>query len=143
MDTNPGFVVKIAERLAEQGAVMMQPGHPIRRYLVGSFRWVSPDRVAWFVAHGEDEEDVHLLVFDQVQIVDGHGVCFLRQSEVLGYLTAIDHAQLDDPDDYRIGWQLWLEVAPLKTALIERALQRIPSRDAAMTLGALVARAEP
>src|SRR5262249_45607336 len=85
----------------------------------------------WFVAHGDAKADAHGLDFDHVQVVDNLGLCFMRDGHVQAYLSPIGAAQVDDPDDYRIGWQIWREVAPLYDAMIERAFEHLENQIAA------------
>lgn len=115
----------------QSGAVMAVAGSPASYDLVGSFRWVSEQEVMWFVAHGDDETDAHGLVFDHVQLVDELGLCFMRDGRVQAYLSPIETAQVEDPDDYRIGWQIWREVAPLYDAMIERAFEHLENQTTA------------
>lgn len=114
-----------AERLVSQGAVMTLAGLPLRHHLVGCLRWPEPNLILWFVAHGDSERDGYALSFDEIQVVPGVGIAFLQDGAVLAYLTRIASAQLEDPDDYLIGWQIWKEVAPLHEAVMARAFARL------------------
>lgn len=114
-----------AERLVSQGAVLTLAGLPLRRHLVGCLRWAEPNLILWFVAHGDSERDGHALSFEEIQVVPGTGIAFLQDGAVLAYLTSISSAQLEDPDDYLIGWQIWREVAPLHEAVMARAFARL------------------
>src|SRR5207249_4014230 len=124
MDTNPIHVQAIAEQVVGQGAVITIPGMPIRRDLVGCLRWINDSQIMWFVAHGDSDRDAFALTFDEVRIVKNLGIGFIKGGVLRGYLTKISEAQVEDPDDYRIGWQIWKEVAPLHGAVIERAFAR-------------------
>jgi hypothetical protein len=131
-------VRELSDQMVQAGAVMAVAGSPASYDLVGAFRWTDEQHVMWFVAHGDAELDAHALSFDHVQVVDNLGLCFMRDGRVQAYLSRIETAQVDDPEDYRIGWQIWREVAPLYDAMIERAFDhleqqpstpRSPSRD--------------
>src|SRR5215510_13035456 len=106
-------VREISDQIVQSGAVMAVAGSPASYDLVGSFRWLNEQQVMWFVAHGDAEVDAHGLDFDHVQVVDNLGLCFMSDGRVQAYLSPIETAQVDDPDDYRIGWKIWREVAPL------------------------------
>jgi hypothetical protein len=108
-----------ATRTVASGAIMILPGCPVMRFLVGDFVWLEAGRIFWFTAYGDSPGDGHLLEFDDVRMVDGVGVSFSRREKIVGQLTRIEQAGVDDPDDYRIAWQLWQEVAPLRAAMIE------------------------
>jgi hypothetical protein len=114
-----------AERLVSQGAVLTIAGLPLRPHLIGALRWAGPNRVLWFVAHGDSECDGHALQFDEVEVIPGAGMAFLRDGAVLAYLTSIAGAPVEDPDDYRIGWQIWKDVTPLHEAVMTRAFTRL------------------
>jgi hypothetical protein len=121
MDETTASLQHLTLQLANEGAVMLQPGVPPTRHLVGAWRWVDKCAVAWFTAHGDSMSDAHVLRFDEVRLAGNHGVSFLREGNVVGYLTSIAHAAVDDPDDYLIGWQIWREVAPLHGSFVEAA----------------------
>jgi hypothetical protein len=118
-------VREISDQIVQSGAVMAVAGSPASYDLVGAFRWTDEHHVMWFVAHGDAETDAHELGFDHVQAIDNLGLCFMREGRVQAYLSPIETAQVDDPDDYRIGWQIWREVAPLYDAMIERAFDHL------------------
>jgi hypothetical protein len=108
-----------AQRLVAGGAIMSLPEPRLEQHLVGHLEWVEPRRLFWFTAYGESLTDGHVLEFDAVHVADGQGVYFSTSGNIVSYLTAIDQAKVDDPDDYRIAWQLWQEVVPLRRSLIE------------------------
>jgi hypothetical protein len=121
---------EISEQFVQSGAVMAVAGSPATYDLVGSLRWIDDKRLMWFVAHGDAEADAHAMDFDHVQVVDNLGLCFMRAGRVEAYLSPIEAAQVDDPEDYRIGWQIWREVAPLYDAMIERAFDHLEHQTA-------------
>lgn len=122
--------VLAAQRLVTAGAIMTLPGPRLEQQLVGYLEWLEPQRLFWFTAYGEALSDGHLLEFDTLQ-THQRGITFSAGGRIVSLLTTIDHAGVDDPDDYRIAWQLWQEVAPLRRTLIEacaHALTRGASR---------------
>lgn len=72
--------------------------------LVGDFRWFSHDRVFYFAAYGDDSRDAHVLRFDATQVIDNTKVCFWESGKIAAFLSLVDHAEVDDRDDYRIAW---------------------------------------
>jgi hypothetical protein len=104
---------------------MTLPGFPAVRLLVGHLRWLDDGRVFWFAAFGDAPDDGRLFHFDETQVIENYGVYFVTARNVIGYLSTIDAAGVDDPDDYRIGWQLWQEVAPLRQRFINGCCQRL------------------
>jgi hypothetical protein len=109
-----------AHELVSAGAIMTVPGPQPAQNLVGHLEWLESRRIFWFTAYGETLADGHLLDFDSLQVVEGRGIYFARQGNIVSQLTPIDQANVEDPDDYRIAWQLWQEVVPLRRPLIER-----------------------
>jgi hypothetical protein len=102
---------------------MLEAGSPLRHHLVGAWRWVDASTVCWFTAHGDSPLDAHILHFDEAEEDGKGGVCFRQKETVVGHLTPINQAGVEDPDDYVIGWQIWQEVAPLHAPLVARALE--------------------
>jgi hypothetical protein len=122
--STPSGIELLAQRVVGNGAIMTLPGCPILRSLVGHFVWLDPQRVFWFTAYGDTVADGHLLEFETTR-ASSAGVYFLNKGQVAACLTNIDEAGVDDPDDYRIAWQLWQEVAPLRSGLIEEACAQL------------------
>jgi hypothetical protein len=122
-------VREASDQIVQTGAVMAVKGSPATYHLVGALRWTDDHQVMWFVAHGDSEEDAHVLNFDHVQMVETLGLCFMQDDRVQGYLSPIDSAQVEDPDDYRIGWKIWHEVAPLYENIIARAFDSLEGRN--------------
>jgi hypothetical protein len=122
-------VREASDQIVQGGAVMAVEGSPATYHLVGALRWTDDQHVLWFVAHGDSENDAHALSFDQVQVNDNGGLSFMHQNRVQGYLSPIAHAQVEDRDDYRIGWQIWHEVAPLYENMIARAFDSLEARE--------------
>lgn len=117
------------ERLLATGAIVTLSGEP-RPILVGACEWRDARHCLLFAAHGDAVADAHAMAFDEALVNAGGSVTFLRDDHVVGALHAIDDADVDDPDDYRIAWQLWEEVAPMRQAFIERcfAVRRVERR---------------
>ena len=98
---------------------MTLPGPDLGRHLVGYLEWLGARRLFWFTAYGESLADAHLLEFESLHVIAERGVYFSAGGNLIASLTTIDHANVEDPDDYRIAWQLWQEVAPLRRKLID------------------------
>ena len=113
-----------AQRLVQEGAIMTVPGRPDLPALIGDLRW-GEGCVCWFAAFGDSPRDAHRLEFTEAHAVQWHGICFLDGRVTAARLWTIDAAGVEDPDDYRVAWQLWQQVAPLRTALIEECYARL------------------
>jgi hypothetical protein len=107
-----------AQKLVQDGAIMTLPGQPGRHALIGDLRW-SNGSICWFTAFGDAASDAHRIDFTEAQTVQRHGIHFVNEDMAAGYLSSIDAADVEDPDDYRVAWQLWQQIAPLRTKLIE------------------------
>ena len=46
---------------------------------------------------------------------------FHGAGRIAALLTPIEKSAVDDPEDYRVAWQLWQEVLPVRQKLIDRA----------------------
>jgi hypothetical protein len=97
----------------------MLPGPRPEQHLVGYLEWLAPQRLFWFTAYGESVSDGHLLEFDTTHVVEERGIFFSSGGNIVSSLTPIAQANVEDPDDYRIAWQLWQEVAPLRRRVID------------------------
>ena len=117
----------IAERLVADGAVFAfaAPAAPI---LVGDLRWSDPDAVLIFAGNGDRVSDTHFVRYDEALPQPDGSVEFVRAGSPAGRLQRIATATVEDPDDYRIGWQLWQCVAPLRRKLIERCFDEAEQR---------------
>jgi hypothetical protein len=113
-----------AQKLVQEGAIMTVPGRPGGQALIGDLRW-SEGSVCWFTAFGDSPGDAHRLDFTEAHVVQRHGISFLNGRVTTARLSTIDAADLEDPDDYRVAWQLWQQVAPLRAALIENCYSRL------------------
>lgn len=113
-------VKPIADSLAASGAVMTVWHSPAMQYLVGDFQWTAHDRVFWFAANGDATSDGHVLRFDDAEASEEQ-VRFLRGGQLVGLLSAIDRAEVDDRDDYRVAWSIWQQVAPVRRPLMAEA----------------------
>jgi hypothetical protein len=107
--------------LVARGAVLTVWNSPPRHFLVGELCWIDANRLFWFTAHGDREDDGHILEFDRAEFIDGHGVQFFRDAKRVGLLTDIAAADVDDPEDYSVAFALWQQVFPRTRLLIERA----------------------
>ena len=113
-----------AQKLVQDGAIMTLPGQPGRQALIGDLRWCEGS-ICWFTAFGDSPGDAHRLDFTEAQTVQRHGIHFVNDCGATGYLSSIDAAGVEDPDDYRVAWQLWQQIAPLRTKLIEDSYARL------------------
>ncbi|HVU33462.1 MAG TPA: hypothetical protein VHE61_08500 [Opitutaceae bacterium] len=115
---------EITVALAARGAIMHVIGQPALYYLVGSFAWLGPRHVFWFVAHGDAEVDGRVIEFDESQVLNRERIAFVRNRSVVAYLVSIENAGVEDPDDYHVAWQIWQQVAPAQSGFIARLLAR-------------------
>jgi len=113
-----------AQKLVQDGAIMTLPGQPRRQALIGDLRWCD-GAICWFAAFGDSPRDAHRLDFTEAQAVQRHGIHFVNERGATGYLSSIDAAGVEDPDDYRVAWQLWQQIAPLRTKLIESSYAQL------------------
>lgn len=111
--------VLAAQQLVASGAIMtlMQPQR--EQHLIGYLEWLEPRRLFWFTAYGEGHSDAHLLEFDGEPVIQNSVIYFRSEGKIVSLLSAIDRAEVEDPDDYTIAWRLWQEVMPLRRTLIE------------------------
>lgn len=114
-----------SSRLAANGAVLViDDDRRPEPYLVGDFSWIGANRVFWFTAHGDREDDGHVLEFDRAEFLDGKGVEFLTDGKRVALLTEIARAPVEDPEDYSVAFSLWQQVAPRTRPLIQRSRAR-------------------
>lgn len=111
-------------QLAANGAVLHVWNSPVHSYLVGDLDWLDENRMFWFTAHGDREDDGHVLEFDMAEFVDGQVVEFFHRGQRVGLLTDIATAKVDDPEDYAVAFSLWRQVEPRTRHLIRRARER-------------------
>jgi hypothetical protein len=105
---------------------------PAEHFLVGDFAWLGPTQVFWFAANGDSTADEHVLEFEQVEQKDD-GLHFFAGGRRVGLLSAIEEAAVEDPDDFRIAWQIWQQIAPLRGGLLERARHQCAAHTGATT----------
>lgn len=126
-----------AERLRAALDVLVNTGaiatlsHEPRPVLVGELQWIDERRILLFTAHGDSPADAHPLDFDDAIINSRGSVTFLRDNHVVSALHGIDDSDVGDLDDYRIAWQLWQEVAPLRRDFIGRCFAALRTDDGA------------
>jgi hypothetical protein len=119
------FAVRTAvDALYRAGAIATLATEP-RPILVGDIHWLPGTGLLLFAAYGDGPGDAHLVHFDSAVVNSSGSITFARGSKMEGTLHRIEEADLDDPDDYRIAWQLWQEVAPVHRPLIERCFAAI------------------
>jgi hypothetical protein len=111
---------QIADTLAASGAVMTVWNSPATQYLVGDLQWIEGDRIFWFAAHGDSTADGHVLRFETAELAEG-SVRFLDRGKTVALLSAIERADVDDRDDYRVAWSIWQQVAPVRRSLMAEA----------------------
>lgn len=129
LDVSTTRVRAAVDRLFTLGAIAALTDEP-RPILVGEVEWMDDTNLFVFAAHGDAPADAHRLTFDDAVINSRGSVTLLRDEHVVGVLHAIDDADVDDPEDYRIAWQLWQEVAPLRRELIDRCFEALQASDA-------------
>ena len=108
--------------LIHNGAIIQTAGAPAM--LVGELRWLLDSAIAWIPAFADRPDDTRLFSFDQVQVRESR-IVFTNAGVTTAEIAAISAAVVDDPDDYRVGWQLWLEVAPLRRSFLESCFARV------------------
>lgn len=114
----------VTNRLATRGAVLAVWHSPPECFLVGELRWIDSHRLFWFTAHGDREDDGHVLEFDSVEFLAPDRVQFFQQGKRVGLLTDIRGAAVEDPEDYAVAFALWQQVEPRTRPLIERCRSR-------------------
>jgi hypothetical protein len=107
--------------LAARGAIIEICGVTPEHFLVGEFAWLDAHRIFWFIAHGDRENDGGVLEFDRAEVIDGHSVQFVKGARRIARLTDIASSAVDDPEDHRVAFALWQQVAPCARALIQRS----------------------
>jgi len=117
----------LAINLVHSGAILAASGQ--EACLVGEFRWNAPHRIAWFPAFGDRLDDARACVFDRTSTEPG-AIMFWRGRTRVARLASIDAMEVDDPEDFQIGWQLWLEVVPLRRGFINAAFDALLRPDA-------------
>jgi hypothetical protein len=111
-----------AESLVRRGAVLSGVDCPL--LLIGDFRWGGANRILWFPAFGDRAADAGGFSFHEASLEPSR-IAFRHSRGYELVLSAIDAAPVDDRDDYRVAWQLWQQVAPLRRSLIERAYAQL------------------
>jgi hypothetical protein len=126
-------IESVAHQLAADGAIITVCHSPCVAYLVGSLRWANDGsrRLLFFAANGDGPDDGHELSFDAVEQTEA-GLRFTRGDKVVGTLLPIGAAEVDDPDDYRVGWSIWQQVAPAKARFVASLLDRMEARSRAI-----------
>lgn len=110
----------IVEKILEQGAVMRRLGDYEATFLVATFAWLDERRVFWFTVGGESEFDGHVLEFDEARAPHALGIEFVRDGQLVGYLTTIEEADLDNEPDFLRAHEAWKAVAADHAEFIER-----------------------
>lgn len=108
--------------LARHVAVITVWQSPPESYLVGQLQWLSESRLFFFAANGDGPADAHQLEFDS-SLLDSGAVRFFRAGKLVGLLTPLERADVPDPEDYRVGWQIWQTNAPMKQPLIDQLVE--------------------
>jgi hypothetical protein len=106
------------------GAIMLQSALSLPS-LVAALRWVDDFSAVWFPAFGDKPTDAVLLCYDSLRIGSRGAVDFLEEGAVVGSVNTWEVADVDIREDYRIAWQLWLQVAPLHASFISRCFRNI------------------
>ena len=115
------------EQLVTGGAVLYTP-HSETFVLIGDARWTKNGALLLFSAFGERNEDITCIHDANVARVGESGVMWFQSGAPIFQLSAIEHAPIADPDDYRIAWALWQQVVPLRRELIERCFDTIEAQ---------------
>jgi hypothetical protein len=115
-------VKSAGEVLFAVGAVASLSSEP-RPRLIGDMQWLEGRELLIFTAYGDGPADVHCLRFDEALLNERGSIIFMCGGHVAGTIQCIEDSDVDDPDDYRIAWQLWQEVAPIYQPLIQRCYE--------------------
>jgi hypothetical protein len=107
--------------MAAKGAVLTLPGTPPITILVGRLFFCEPGVALVFPAFGEAPEDTLVLKFDHTAAYP-FGVAFCRGNDVCALLGPIEQARLEDPDDFKVAWQLWNEMEALRSGVTEYSI---------------------
>lgn len=110
-----------AETLYRNGAVLEFADDPSAAMLLGDLQWSEQGGVLAFAAYGEGPRDARHLRFDHAAYDGDATVWFSREGRMLATLRRIEDAEIEDPQDYRIAWQLWQQVAPLRRNVIDNS----------------------
>jgi hypothetical protein len=113
---------RACDAVFRKGGIMH--GGPDGAAMVGEMRWIDANRIFWFAAHGDSRRDAYVLDFDEA-IVERNSICFRRNGVVQRVFSVIAEAPIDDPEDYRIAWQLWQQISPLRAPFIERCYRAL------------------
>lgn len=105
--------------LAREGAIITVWNSPPESFLVGRLQWLSDTRLFFFAANGDGPADAHELEFDTSHVQDG-AVQYFRGGKLVGLVTSLEQARVADPEDYKVGWQIWQITAPMKQPLIDQ-----------------------
>lgn len=112
--------------LSTNGAIAILTGEP-RPILIGDLQWLDGQELLIFTAYGDAPTDAHRIHFDEALVHDSGNITFMCGGHVVATIQRIEDADIDDPDDYRIAYQLWRDVAPLYRPLIERCYDALQS----------------
>lgn len=116
---SPGKIA--AEAVASRGAVLTLADEPGQQYLIGEMRWRDETGVLFFIAFGDGARDARHLAIDTVTEESDGRIRFSIGGMLRAKLERVELAAVADPDDYRIAWQLWQQVAPLQRSVIDRS----------------------
>ncbi len=108
--------------LARHGAVITVWKSPPESFLVGQLQWLSERRLFFFAANGDGPADAHEVEFDS-SALDSGAVRFFQAGKLVGLLTPLERAEVSDPEDYQVGWQVWQITAPMKQPLIDQLVE--------------------
>lgn len=117
-----------AEALFRRGAILTLASAPAQHFLAGEMRWHHDSGAFFFIAFGDGERDAHYLRIDALAADRDGSIRFFRDEEECAKLEEIAAAAVEDPEDYRIAWTLWQQVAPLQQALVDRCFAALAAR---------------
>ena len=116
---------QIALNLVKAGAVLIITDQPLLNFLLGAFEWIDDKRVFWFEAFGDDSFAGHVLEFDEAIAPHALGVEFRRGGELVAYLTSIQEADLDNPQETADSWQAWKNIAESQQPFIAQVREEL------------------
>ena len=88
----------------------------------------------FFTAYGDGMRDVTWAPCESARRT-ASGWQLQSVAGVAGLVSTIDLARVADPEDYRIAWNLWQQVWPLRRKLINECFDAVETRVVAKSAG--------
>lgn len=114
-----------AEAAFRHGAIVTVTDGDRAPFLLGELRWREGEGVFFFVAFGDDFRDALYLKVDAIAEERDGSIRFCSGGCECAKLEEIESADVEDSDDYKIAFQLWQQVAPLRQTVVERCFAAV------------------